>query len=92
MKLLGPTLLILGAILNILALFMLIPLGLGLLVAHTVVARHGGELHALAAPGEGCHFLMLLPPPDNGQTTPPHSSSQALSPENPRGATHALPA
>ncbi len=67
-------------------------LGLGLLVAHTVVARHGGELHALAAPGVGCHFLMVLPPPDNGQTTPPHSSSQALSPENPRGATHALPA
>ena len=68
-------------------------LGLGLLVAHTVVARHGGELHALAAPGEGCHFLMLLPPPDSGQAAPPpHHSSQALSPENPRGATHALPA
>ncbi|MFC7409245.1 ATP-binding protein [Hydrogenophaga atypica] len=68
-------------------------LGLGLLVAHTVVARHGGELHALAAPGEGCHFLMLLPPPDSGQAAPPpHHSSPTLSPENPRGATHALPA
>ncbi len=67
-------------------------LGLGLLVAHTVVARHGGELHALAAPGEGCHFLMLLPPPEGGQTTPPQDSDQAISPENPQGATRALPA
>lgn len=36
-------------------------LGLGLLVAHTVVLRHGGELHALAAPDEGCQFFMVLP-------------------------------
>lgn len=36
-------------------------LGLGLLVAHTVVLRHAGEMHALAAPDEGCHFFMVLP-------------------------------
>lgn len=36
-------------------------LGLGLLVAHTVVLRHAGELHAIAAPHEGCHFIMVLP-------------------------------
>jgi signal transduction histidine kinase len=68
-------------------------LGLGLLVAHTVVARHAGELHALAAPDQGCHFLMVLPALGSDNATPaPHHASRQLSPENPPTAIRALPA
>lgn len=68
-------------------------LGLGLLVAHTVVARHAGELHALAAPDEGCHFLMVLPALDSKLATDePHHGGDILSPENPLASIRALPA
>lgn len=68
-------------------------LGLGLLVAHTVVARHAGELHALAAPDQGCHFLMVLPAADSGNSTQEHAHGAGqLSPENPPVAIGALPA
>jgi signal transduction histidine kinase len=68
-------------------------LGLGLLVAHTVVARHAGELHALAAPDQGCHFIMVLPALGSGHSTHgPHPSERALNPENPPLAIRARPA
>ncbi len=68
-------------------------LGLGLLVAHTVVARHAGELHALAAPDQGCHFLMVLPAQGGGNATlEHHHSTRQLNPENPPAAIRALPA
>lgn len=68
-------------------------LGLGLLVAHTVVARHAGELHALAAPDQGCHFLMVLPAQSGGNATQGHHhSTSQLKPENPPAAIRALPA
>ncbi len=68
-------------------------LGLGLLLAHTVVARHAGELHALAAPDQGCHFLMVLPALDSHLANDEsYQGDNILSPENPLGATRALPA
>lgn len=70
-------------------------LGLGLLVAHTVVARHAGELHVMAAPGQGCHFVMVLPAlgPESAARPPLHSGSgdaSGLSAENPPVAIRAL--
>lgn len=68
-------------------------LGLGLLVARTVVSRHQGELHAMAAPGQGSCFIVVLPaaaPPTRhtrlGQRWPP------LRTENPPVGTRALQA
>lgn len=68
-------------------------LGLGLLVAHTVVARHAGELHVLAAPEQGCHFVMVLPGETRGHSThTPHPASGGLRSESPPVAIRALPA
>ncbi|MDP3521070.1 MAG: ATP-binding protein [Hydrogenophaga sp.] len=68
-------------------------LGLGLLVAHTVVARHAGELHALAAPDQGCHFLMVLPSQGGGNAAQePRQRPGQLNPESPPVAIRALPA
>ncbi len=68
-------------------------LGLGLLVARTVVSRHQGEMHAMAAPGQGSCFVIVLPagtPPSLhtvlGHLWPPLRS------ESPPSGTRALPA
>lgn len=70
-------------------------LGLGLLVAHTVVARHAGDMFLLAAPNVGCQFVMLLPGVESEPAAPPSATQGSASPlrrENPAGATRALPA
>jgi PAS domain S-box-containing protein len=36
-------------------------LGIGLATVHRIVKRHGGELKAIAAPGQGAAFWMTLP-------------------------------
>ncbi|MDP2095084.1 MAG: ATP-binding protein, partial [Hydrogenophaga sp.] len=37
-------------------------LGIGLATARRIVQRHGGELQAHSAPGEGATFCFTLPP------------------------------
>jgi signal transduction histidine kinase len=64
-------------------------LGLGLLVARTVVSRHGGELSAWSAPGQGCTFVIALPA---APRLPPGGGAGALSSGIPAAATRALPA
>lgn len=64
-------------------------LGLGLLVARTVVSRHGGELSAWSAPGQGCTFAIALPV---APREPQGGGAQALSSGSPAAATRALPA
>lgn len=47
--------------------------GLGLFLARTAIRRCGGEIEALARPGGGAHFRMLLPAaPDAPATSPPN--------------------
>jgi PAS domain S-box-containing protein len=36
-------------------------LGIGLATVHRIVSRHGGQLRAVSAPGEGASFLLSLP-------------------------------
>ncbi|WP_419796398.1 ATP-binding protein [Streptomyces fuscus] len=38
--------------------------GLGLAIAHALVTAHGGRITLDTAPGRGCVFRILLPPPD----------------------------
>jgi len=38
-------------------------LGIGLATVHRIVGRHGGELRARSAPGQGATFLLSLPTP-----------------------------
>lgn len=43
--------------------------GLGLAIAHTIVARHGGRIWAQSSVGEGCSIHLLLPE-QAGQSAP----------------------
>jgi len=62
-------------------------LGLGLLVARTVVSRHGGELSAWSAPGQGCTFAIVLPV---APCAPLSGEAPELSSGSPAAATRAL--
>jgi two-component system, OmpR family, sensor histidine kinase MprB len=48
--------------------------GLGLAIVRTVTERHGGTVHAGAAPGGGAAFWLRLPSsePATGEAAPPH--------------------
>jgi signal transduction histidine kinase len=35
--------------------------GLGLFVAHQIIAQHGGTIHVTSQKGKGSHFRIVLP-------------------------------
>jgi PAS domain S-box-containing protein len=50
--------------------------GLGLAVAHQVVARHGGQIYVESAPGSGTTFHIFLPAPRGRQALLPVDSTE----------------
>jgi two-component system, OmpR family, sensor histidine kinase BaeS len=46
-------------------------MGLGLSIAHDLVAAHGGRLTLESTPGSGSHFTIWLPLPTPGSQSPP---------------------